>query len=142
MNDSNASLLGFILGVLVVGILLVVVIALTKKASPQLDVNKYRLKWLAIEKQLKRDEPSSCQLAVLNGDKLVDQALRESHSKGETMGERLKSAKERLSNNNAVWNAHKLRNRIAHETDTQVSFDQARTALAGFKQALKDLGAI
>ncbi|MFI5212545.1 MAG: hypothetical protein ACHQTE_01115 [Candidatus Saccharimonadales bacterium] len=141
MMDSGVPLM-LIVSVLIIGVLLIVVIALTKKASPQLDVNKYRLKWLAVDKQLKRDEPSSYQLAVLNGDKLVDQALRDAAVKGETMGERLKTAKDTFSDINAIWTAHKLRNRIAHETDAQVSFEEARRALASFKQALKDIGAI
>ena len=85
MEDN--SLLGFIVGVLVVGILLVAVIALTKKGATQLDVDKYRSKWMTIEGQLSRDNQSSCTLAVLNADKLLDQALRERGVKGQTMGE-------------------------------------------------------
>jgi hypothetical protein len=79
---------------------------------------------------------------VLNADKLLDQALRERGVKGETMGERMKTARESWSNANGVWTAHKLRNQIAHESEVQVSYDDARRALANFKQALKDIGAI
>jgi hypothetical protein len=138
----DGSILAFVVGVLVVGILLIVVIALTKKGPSQLDVDKYRMKWLAIEKQLVREQPASAHLAVLNADKLLDQALRERGVRGETMGERMKTAKDTWSNANAVWTAHKLRNQIAHESDIQVGYDDARRALAGFKQALKDIGAI
>ena len=140
--DNSGTLLILLISILVIGILLAVVIALTKKSTPQLDVNKYRLKWLDIERQLKRDEPSTCLLAVLNADKLLDQALRERGTKGDTMGERMKTIKDTWSNANAVWGAHKLRNQIAHETDAKVSYEDARRALGGFKQALKDIGAI
>jgi hypothetical protein len=139
--DSTALLI-FIIGVLIVGILLVAVIMLTKKGPSTLDVDKYRLRWLTIEKQLRSDEPSSAHLSVLNADKLLDQALRERGVKGETMGERMKTARESWSNANGVWTAHKLRNQIAHESEVQVSYDDARRALANFKQALKDIGAI
>ncbi|HET8884339.1 MAG TPA: hypothetical protein VFM68_02615 [Candidatus Saccharimonadales bacterium] len=139
---DSSTLLGFFVGILIVGALLVLVITLTKTGMSQVDVNKFRLKWLAIEKQLKKEEPSSYLLAVLNADKLLDQALRDRRIKGETMGERMKTAKNMWSNANVVWSAHKLRNQIAHETDPQVSYDDARRALAGFKQALKDVGAI
>jgi len=138
----DSSILAFVVGVLVVGILLIVVIALTKKGPSPLDVDKYRLKWLTIEKQLNRDQPASFHMTVLNADKLLDQALRERGVRGETMGERMKTAKDTWSNANAVWTAHKLRNQIAHESDVQVGYDDARRALAGFKQALKDIGAI
>jgi len=138
----DGAVLAFVVGVLVVGILLIVVIALTKKGPGPLDVDKYRMKWLAIEKQLDRTQPASYHLAVLNADKLLDQALRERGVRGETMGERMKTTKDTWSNANAVWTAHKLRNQIAHESDVQVGYDDARRALAGFKQALKDIGAI
>lgn len=138
----DGTLLAFMVGILVIGVLLIVVITITKKSPQQLDVDKYRLKWLAIEKQLDKNEPSSYHLCVLNADKLLDQALRERSVKGETMGERMKTAKETWSNANAVWGAHKLRNQIAHESEVQVGYDDARRALAGFKQALKDIGAI
>lgn len=139
---GSTALLVFIIGVLIVGVLLIAVIMLTKKGGSTLDVDKYRLRWLAIEKQLNRNEPSSAQLCVLNADKLLDQALKERGVKGETMGERMKTARETWSNANGVWTAHKLRNQIAHESDIQVNYDDARRALSSFKQALKDIGAI
>ncbi len=138
----NGTLLAFMIGILVVGVLLIVVIALTKKGPVQLDVERYRMRWLGIEKQLNKTESSSYHLVILNADKLLDQALKERGIRGETMGERMKTAREIWSNANAVWYAHKLRNQIAHETDVRISYDDARRALAGFKQALKDIGAI
>jgi hypothetical protein len=138
----DGTLLAFMIGILVVGILLIVVITLTKRSPAGLDIERYRSKWLQIESSLKRDEQASYHLAVLNADKLLDQALKERRIKGDTMGERMKTAKTTWSNANAVWSAHKLRNQIAHESDVQVSYDDARRALAGFKQALKDMGAI
>lgn len=129
-------------GVMIIGVMLIVVIMLTKKGTVQLDVDKYRSRWLAIENQLKRDEESSYHLCILNADKLLDQALRERGVKGETMGERMKTARDTWSNANAVWTAHKLRNQVAHEPDVRISYDDTRRALAAFKQALKDVGAI
>jgi hypothetical protein len=134
--------LAFILGVLIVGILLIVVISLSKRGAPTLDVDRYRSQWLGIESQLKREDTASYHLTVLNADKLLDKALKERGFRGETMGERMRSAKTTWSNANAAWGAHKLRNQIAHEHDVRVTYDDARRALSGFKQALKDLGAI
>ncbi|MDX2775857.1 hypothetical protein PV379_00605 [Streptomyces caniscabiei] len=129
-------------GVMIIGVMLIAVIMLTKKGAVQLDVDKYRSRWLAVENQLKRDEESSYHLCILNADKLLDQALRERGFKGETMGERMKAARDTWSNANAVWMAHKLRNQVAHEPDVRISYDDTRRALAAFKQALKDVGAI
>lgn len=139
---DSTTIFAFLIGVLVVAILLVVVIFITKKGPAPLDIEKYRMRWLAIEKQLNRDDPSSLSMTVLNADKLLDQALKERGIKGETMGERMKVAKDTWSNANAVWTAHKLRNQIAHEPEVVVGYDDARRALGAFKQALKDVGAI
>ncbi len=115
---------------------------LNKKGRNNLDVERYRVKYLAIEQQLTRDNPSSHHLAVLNADKLVDQALKDRGINGETMGERMKNSVKLFSDINGVWSAHKLRNKIAHETDAVVNYEEAKYALVNFKRALKDLGAI
>ncbi len=138
----DTSLIFFFAAILIVAALLFAVIGLTKKGTRNLNVEKYRMRWMQIEQELKKDQPSSYHLAVLNADKLLDQALRERGVRGTTMGERMKTLKDTWSNANNVWTAHKLRNQIAHETEVNVSYDDARRALAGFKQALKDVGAI
>jgi hypothetical protein len=138
---DSTTVFAFLVGVLIVALLVVVVMVLTKKGPAPLDVEKYRLRWLGIEKQLTR-ENINLPMVVLEADKLLDQALRERGIKGETMGERMKIAKDTWSNANAVWTAHKLRNQIAHESGVVVSYDEARRALGAFKQALKDIGAI
>ncbi len=128
--------------VVIVGGLMIAAIGLSKNSSRRINVEHYRVKWLEIEQQLKRDEPGSFHLSVLNADKLLDSALTQAGFRGQTMADRLKSAAKQFSNRNAVWAAHKLRNQIAHESDVHVTYDNARSALAGFKQALKDIGAI
>lgn len=139
---TGTNIIFVCVSIALVGVLLIAILVLTKKGTSHLDVEKYRLKWLAIEKNLRADDASSAQLAVLNADKLLDQALKERGVKGETMGERMKAVKDSWSHADDVWGAHKLRNRIAHESDIRVSYDDARRALKKFKQALKDIGAI
>ncbi len=136
----DSALLIMLGAVLFVAILLLVIMATTRKSPRGIDVEEFRAKWLKIENELKDDEPS-CHLAVINGDKLLDQALKARGFKGETMGERLKSATSQLRHRNAVWEAHKLRNRIVHE-EVRLTRTDARRALAAFKTALRDVGAI
>lgn len=140
--DQTLSMILFFAAILVFGGLLFAVIALTKKGPKQLDVEKYRCKWLEIERQLKRDDTGSYSLSVLNADKLLGQALQDRSIAGNTMADRMKVLQKTWSNADAVWSAHKLRNRIAHDTDVRVDYDSARRALAAFKQALKDVGAV
>lgn len=138
----DGSIIILFAAVLIVGGLLFAVITFTKKGPSTLNVERYRIKWLSIEQQVKQGEESSYHLAIMNADKLLDQALQERNVRGNTMGERMKTVQQRWSNANAVWGAHKLRNRIAHEPDVRVNYDQACGALVAFKQALKDVGAI
>jgi hypothetical protein len=139
--DSGLMAL-FLIIIVLVGAAVLFLVSYGRKGSSLLDMEKYRRSWLDIERQLNKADPGSYQLVILNADKLLDQALRQRGFKGETMGERLKSAGSSWSNANNTWYAHKLRNRIAHEHDFNVRYDDTRRALACFKQSLKDVGAI
>ncbi len=136
------SIIFFFAAILIFGGLLFAFIAFTKRGPKTLDVEKYRSRWLSIEQQLKRDEVSSYHMCIINADKLLDQALVERNVSGKAMGERMKQRQSKWTNANAIWTAHKLRNRIAHEPDVRVDYEDARRALSAFKQALKDMGAI
>lgn len=139
---TDGLMLSFLIVIVVVGAGILFIITHGRGKARPLDVDRYRTSWLTIEQQLIKGEEASCHLAVLNADKLLDQALRQRGYKGDTMGHRMKAASKEWSNANNVWGAHKLRNRIAHENDVTVGYDNARRALAAFKQGLKDLGAI
>ena len=139
----DRAIVFFLAIILIVGALLFALISnISKKGAKKLDVEHFRTKCLEIEHKLKKDEPSSYHLSVLDADKLVDCVLKARGVKGETMGERMKNSVSLFSDRNGVWMAHKLRNRIAHESDAKVSYDEARYALLAFRKALKDLGAI
>jgi len=139
MTDSLPLL--FLLGVLVVAILLFVVVVLTRRSPKGLNKEKYQRDWLTIEQSL-TNESGTWQLAVMNADKLLDRALRERGYKGSTMGERMTSAGRVLTKRDAVWAAHKLRNKLAHEDNVRLTPKITRQALASLKYALKDLGAL
>lgn len=127
--------------VIVIGITLLIVISLTRRPSKFLDQEKYREKWMTITQSV-TDDSGTMQLAILNADKLFDQAMRERGIPGATLGERLKNSKSRFRNLNAVWAAHKLRNQIAHDDHVAITKRQTNAALAAFRAALIDLGAL
>ncbi len=139
----DKSLITFLIGVVIVGVLLLVMISLTKKRGPSFNKEDYQVAYLKIENSLKKENEASYAMTIIEGDKLLDKALCEMGVPGRTMGDRLKKVgKEKFSELNAVWHAHKLRNQIAHETDFKPEFRQAQHALETYKKALKDLGAI
>lgn len=131
-----------LVGVLLLGGALLLLIMTRGGGRSSLNTDKYRSEWMKIEQTVARDNESSWHLSILNADKLLDKALRERGFKGQTMGERMKSAKDTWKNTNHVWTAHKLRNQIAHETNAKVTYDTTRRALEAYKQGLKDMGAI
>ena len=80
--------------------------------------------------------------AVSEADKLFDYVMKAQGYPGETMADRLRSAQSKLSDRNAVWSAHKLRNALAHEVGFDLVASQVHEALRGFERGLKDLGAL
>ncbi|MGH7218042.1 MAG: hypothetical protein ACREGE_01155 [Candidatus Microsaccharimonas sp.] len=140
--DQTSSMLFFISAILIFGGLLFVVVSLAKNSPRPLDQDKYRSRWMAIESRLKRDDNNSYMVCILEADKLLDQALRDRGLSGNTMADRMKQCQGKWTNGNGVWAAHKLRNRLAHETDVKVDYERTRQALVAFKQGLKDVGAI
>lgn len=132
----------FIFAILIVAIFIFVAILLTGKRGHHFDMEAYQAKFLAIENKLSKENTSSFTTVIIEADKLLDKALHEMGTPGKTMGDRLKRSGDKFSDINAVWRAHKLRNAIAHESDLEIGYKQASTALSIYKQALKDLGAI
>ena len=82
--------------------------------------------------------------AIIEADNLLDEALKKSRFKGKTPGERLVSAQHHLSTNDLIWLGHKLRNHISQdEVDVRtLKKKDVIDSLAGFRQALRDLGAL
>ena len=75
---------------------------------------------------------------VMEAEKIIDHALITLGFQG-TFGEKLKKAGPRFADVDAVWRAHKLRNRIAHEQGVLVTPTDADTAVAAFRKGVSDL---
>lgn len=127
--------------VIVIGLTLMVFMGMAKKSSKKLNVAQYKTEWDDIEASVTGDQKTQ-QFAILQADKLLDKALKESGFRGETMAERMTSASRVFSQREAVWTAHKIRNRIAHESNVKINQQWATKALSSFKRGLKDLGAL
>ncbi len=121
-------------------VVLFLVSRLVKHKPRRLNQQYYQKKWLEILVRVKTYDGMI--LAVIDADKLLDEALRKRKYGGKTMGERLVAAQHEISDNDAVWYAHKLRNRLVHEPTMRLRKNEAKNALAGFRQSLKDLGAL
>lgn len=76
--------------------------------------------------------------ALIESDKLLDFFLKNKRFKGDTLGERLKSAKSFFSKEdyNDLWQAHKLRNQLVHEVDHAGSISQTKKHLVRMLEIL------
>jgi hypothetical protein len=72
---------------------------------------------------------------ILEADKVLDSLLNALGYQG-TLGEKLKKAGNKLPNIQGLWNAHKLRNRIAHEHNVILDSREVAAAMNEFKKAI------
>ncbi|CAN5156806.1 hypothetical protein BH11PAT4_BH11PAT4_4290 [soil metagenome] len=86
--------------------------------------------------------PNTFAVAISEADKLLDGALKAANFAGTTMGERLKASQHVFDPYlySHVWEAHKLRNRLAHEVGISVNGQEVKQALHAFEQGLLALG--
>jgi hypothetical protein len=130
------------LGVAVIALLVLIfgTNLLLRRKPKHLNKAYYLGRWQELQTLCK--DKSTWPLAIIDADKLLDEALKKSHYKGKTMGERLVSAQRSIGDNDGVWYGHKLRNRLVHETDVKLKERDVKDALLGIRGALKDLGAL
>ena len=82
-------------------------------------------------------------LAVIEGDKFVDDVLKTAGFAGESMGERLMMIKpDQIINIQYLWDAHKLRNLLVHDANFRLTHQQALFAINAFESVLKELSAL
>ncbi len=125
---------------IVIIILLIVGVGLLQRRPRALKKSYFEKHWKDLQSLCK--SKNTWPLAIINADKLLDEALRKKRFKGKAMGERLVAAQRILTDNDSVWYAHKLRNQIVHEDNVKLKQKDVKEALLGFRRALKDLGAL
>ena len=99
--------------------------------------------WAAIQEHFFTGGDNDLKVAILEADKVLDEALRTAGIQGSTLGDRLKKLdSSQLPDIDEVWDAHKLRNQIAHEGDFKLKRDIAERALGIYEKALRELKAL
>ena len=99
--------------------------------------------WQGVLAHMKTSSESDWKLAVIEADKIVDKILILKGYKGESMAERMISIdNQELKSLDLLWEAHKVRNRIAHKPGFKLDFNQAKKIISYYEEVLKDLRAI
>lgn len=99
-------------------------------------------RWGEILKHLDSVHEGEWKYSVIEADKLVDDQLK-LYFAGETMGERMMGLdKTKLLTIDGLWEAHKIRNQLAHDTNYFLRHAEAVRAVKLYEQTLQELGAI
>lgn len=110
-----------------------------KKAA----ANEENSQWVSIKSFYSSENSSDWKVAIIEADKMLDEAIQSTGAIGENLGERLKSFDSKSATwLDDAWEAHKVRNRIAHETDFVLDRRQAQIAIGKYERALHELRVI
>lgn len=97
-------------------------------------------RWQVVLEKVESMNSSDWKFAVIEADNIVDEIIKHVGYQGTSFGERLAQIEPSdFDNLQNVWEAHKIRNRIAHEAGHTLNQDEARQAIALFEKALKEL---
>lgn len=101
--------------------------------------DKGNQRWETIENLLASSNESDWKLAIIEADKMLDELLNLLNYQGESLGEKLLAVeKGDMLSLNEAWEAHKYRNRIAHENNFQVTAREARRIMSLYAKVFKE----
>lgn len=107
------------------------------------DGGALQARWQEIITHIGSTREAEWKYAVIEADKLVDDALQAAGYSGETMGERLMNIENgQIQTINGLWDAHKIRNRLVHDTNYFLRYAEAKRATQLYEETLKELGAL
>jgi len=117
----------------------------SKKYSP-IDIEreekqKSKIEWEIILGHLNSQNQAEWKLAIIEADSILDEILKEVGYVGETLADRLKAAGDGGVIQQA-WEAHKIRNMIAHEGGTELTHREAKRVVGLYENVFKKFGYI
>ncbi len=88
------------------------------------------------------ENPNDWKLAIIEADIILDDILKQRGYAGNSLGERLKSiSPQQLSSLNDAWEAHKIRNRIAHDgADFVLTKRVAQDTITKYRRVFGEFG--
>jgi hypothetical protein len=109
------------------------------------DVPKKKVQesWKKAQAHFFAGDDNDLKIAIMQADNILEDALRRAGVRGANLGDRLKNLKKTdLANLDEIWQAHKLRNQIAHEANFTLKRDLAERTLGIYERALESLGVL
>jgi hypothetical protein len=107
------------------------------------DVPKTRLRWNHIREQAASDNPQSHRLAILEADIMLGELLDELGYRGETLADRMRQVpKANFNTIDLAWEAHRARNRVAHEAGYTPTSQEVRRIIGNYDKIFREFGFI
>ena len=95
--------------------------------------------WEKIMKLIGSDSPNDWQKAIIDADKMLEIVVNTFSVPGDNIGDKLKNIERGDFNTlNEAWQAHKIRNQIAHEHNFHLSQRDARLAIDNFEKVFRE----
>lgn len=112
-------------------------------APPQPATSSLDASWDEIEKHINSTYEAEWKFAVIEADKMIDELLKNAGFTGDTMGDRLMNIQPgQLTTLESLWEAHKIRNRLVHNTNYFLRYTEAKRAVSLYEKTLRELQAI
>jgi len=103
----------------------------------------FKQRWDSVMKRVATGSTDAMKLAIIEADKLADDALRQLGLKGEHMAARLSAIKQGdLKSIDKLWRAHRLRNDLVHTPGFTISSEKTYQALDDFQAFLKEVNVL
>jgi len=98
-------------------------------------------RWSEITAKVQTDDVNQWKIAIMDGDILLDEVLSEQGFTGATVAEKLQDAQKNpnLSQIQHAWNAHQVRNKIAHDSAYVLTHREAKSAISMFERFFNEL---
>ena len=110
------------------------------KEGSEVNLEKLNQNWQDVLDHLNSANESEWKLAIIEADKIIDDLLVQKGYQGESLAERLNMIdKKNMKSFDLLWEAHKVRNRIAHKLDFRINRNEALRVISYYEEALKDL---
>lgn len=127
----------FLGSIIIIGLLIVIAIVVAVKVLTHKRLNPAQRE--IIEREWKHVESlANSSAKILEAEKVFHHLLKMNGHEG-SFGDTLKEIGDAVPNQQAVWDAHKLRNRIAHEPGFSVNEADTRRAVAAFERAIRGM---
>jgi len=114
------------------------------KPAPKTLTKTLRVKtdqWGIVEKHASSENPGEWRLAIIEADTILEEAVKRMGYEGDTLGERMKKIdRSMLRSIDEAWDAHKVRNLIAHKGSAYVlSKREAKRVIGLYEKVFREI---